>query len=266
MANNPVATAFYNALSVTLPYGEAFFIESVGAFRSSLPEKLAREVKAFVRQEAIHSREHAALNRNIASFNYDVSRLEEQVIGALSSLRGMSAMIRLTVTTVLEHYTAVLAAQFLTDDRLVKERFEIDQVALWCWHAMEEIEHKGVAYDVWLHATRNWSGVRRWSYRAISMIFVSLSFWKNRYRAITWLLAQDGITGVRAHAKLLWYLFVNPGVQRKAIVPLLAFCLPGFHPWNKDDRDLILEFDGNDRTPGRDPDSKCLASVSDIAG
>ena len=31
---------------------------------------------------------------------------------------------------------------------------------LWRWHAAEEIEHKGVAYDTWLHATRALAAVR----------------------------------------------------------------------------------------------------------
>src|SRR5690242_21036119 len=57
------ATAIYNALSTTFPKGEAFFVESVRAFREGVPEKLAREIKAFTTQEAIHSREHDAFNR-----------------------------------------------------------------------------------------------------------------------------------------------------------------------------------------------------------
>ena len=56
------ATAIYNALSTTFPAGEAFFVESVRAFRDGAPPKLAEEIKGFTTQEVIHSREHAALN------------------------------------------------------------------------------------------------------------------------------------------------------------------------------------------------------------
>src|SRR5207342_2491726 len=73
------ATAIYNALSTTFPAGEAFFVESVRAFRTGAPPKLAEEIKAFTTQEAIHSREHDAFNRRAADAGYDLSKLEAQV-------------------------------------------------------------------------------------------------------------------------------------------------------------------------------------------
>ena len=56
MRGDPIATAFYNALSVTFPRGEAFFVESVRAFRDGVPPKLEREINAFIKQEVMHSR------------------------------------------------------------------------------------------------------------------------------------------------------------------------------------------------------------------
>ncbi len=53
----------------------------------------------------------------------------------------------------LEHFTAILAHQLLADPRHL-EGAEKETADLWRWHAVEEIEHKGVAYDTWLHATR----------------------------------------------------------------------------------------------------------------
>src|SRR5206468_2720374 len=65
------ATAIYNALSTTFPKGEAFFVESVRAFREGAPPKLAAEIKAFTTQEAIHSREHDAFNKRAERSGYD---------------------------------------------------------------------------------------------------------------------------------------------------------------------------------------------------
>ena len=56
LGDDPIATSFYNALSLTFPRGEAFFVESVKAFRDMTPEKLQQEIRAFVQQEVIHSR------------------------------------------------------------------------------------------------------------------------------------------------------------------------------------------------------------------
>src|SRR5678816_1374214 len=81
------ATAIYNALSTTFPVGEAFFVESVRAFREGAPPKLAEEIKAFTTQEAIHSREHDAFNKRAAGSGYDLSKLEAQVEKRLAVAR-----------------------------------------------------------------------------------------------------------------------------------------------------------------------------------
>src|SRR5258708_5196021 len=82
------ATAIYNALSTTFPAGEAFFVESVRAFRDGAPLRLAGEIKAFTTQEAIHSREHDAFNRRAADAGYDLSKLEPRVEKRLRGPRG----------------------------------------------------------------------------------------------------------------------------------------------------------------------------------
>jgi hypothetical protein len=57
------------------------------------------------------------------------------------------------------------------------------------------------------------------------------------------LLRQDGITGWTAHKGMLNFLLGKPGVARKLIGPWSTYFLPGFHPWNEDDRGLIGSFD-----------------------
>src|SRR4028118_468835 len=79
MGGDPVATAFYNALSATFPKGEAFFVESVRAFREGAPDKLAQEIKAFTTQEVMHSREHVQFNKKAVDAGYDLSALDRRV-------------------------------------------------------------------------------------------------------------------------------------------------------------------------------------------
>lgn len=244
MGGDPIATAFYNALSITFPKGEAFFIESVKAFRSGAPEKLDREIKAFVQQEVMHSREHVSFNKRIADAGYDLTLLEKQVAESLDLTKGRPEILNLCVTMALEHYTAILASQFLTDAKAFKGADQ-EQIDLWKWHAIEEIEHKGVAYDTWLHATRDWTRSKRWKVKTLMMLLVTKNFWTNRFRGMLMLLAQDGITGWSAKARVFWYLFGNPGALRRLFVPWAAFFLPGFHPWNHDDRNLIASVDSD---------------------
>lgn len=232
------ATAIYNALSTTFPVGEAFFVESVRAFREGAPPKLAAEIKGFTTQEAIHSREHAAFNRRAADAGYDLTKLEAQVEYRLSITKTKPPIVSLAATMALEHFTAILAHELLKDPRHLAEA-DKDAADLWRWHACEEIEHKGVAYDTWLHATRHWPRSKRWKVKAKVMLFVTRNFVVDRSLGTLILLRQDGITGIRAWARMLWFAWVRPGMLRKISGAWLSFFLPGFHPWKHDDRALI---------------------------
>jgi predicted metal-dependent hydrolase len=218
------ATAIYNALSATFPAGEAFFVESVRAFREDAPPKLAEEIKAFTTQEAIHSREHDAFNKRAALSGYDLSKLEARIEKRLARTRARPPIVSLAATMALEHFTAILAHQLLAEPRHL---------------AGAEIEHKGVAYDTWLYATRNWPRGKRWKVKAKVMLYVTRNFVVDRTAGSLELMRQDGVTGLRAWSRLLWYLWIRPGMFRKIAGAWLKFFLPGFHPWNEDDRHLL---------------------------
>ena len=232
------ATAIYNALSSTFPKGEAFFVESVRAFRDGAPAKLADEIKGFTTQEAIHSREHDAFNKRAADAGYDLGKLEAQVEKRLVVTRGKPPIVSLAATMALEHFTAILAHQLLANPRHL-DGADRETADLWRWHAVEEIEHKGVAYDTWLHATRQWPRWKRWKLKARVMLYITRNFVVDRTAGSLELVRQDGVTGVRAWALLLSYLWVRPGMFRKIAGAWLKFFLPGFHPWTEDDRHLL---------------------------
>jgi predicted metal-dependent hydrolase len=240
LGGDPYQTAIYNALSVTFPKGEAFFVESVRAFRAGTAPRLAAEIAAFVKQEVMHTREHVAFNRRVTEAGYDVSRLDAAVDTRLALVRSRPPIASLAVTLALEHYTAILAHALLANPAHL-DRADPETAALWRWHAIEEIEHKGVAYDTWLHATMGWSRWKRWSVKAKVMLFVTKNFMVDRTRGAMDLLAQDGITGWRAGWGLFRAAFIAPGMVRSVAGAWLAFFLPGFHPWNEDDRDLIVQ-------------------------
>jgi uncharacterized protein len=238
------ATAIYNALSSTFPKGEAYFVESVRRFREGTPPRLAEEIKAFTTQEAIHSREHDAFNRRASEAGYDLTKLEERVEYRLSFSRQRPPIVALCATMALEHFTAILAHQLLKNPSHL-DGADAEAADLWRWHACEEIEHKGVAYDTWLHATRDWPRFKRWQVKAKVMLFVTRNFLVDRTAGSLELMRQDGVTGIRAWSKLLWYLWVYPGMFRKIAGAWVKFFLPGFHPWNEDDRDLLREYEAS---------------------
>jgi uncharacterized protein len=239
-----VASAWFNALSNTFPRGEAFFIEAVKAHREGVPPELDREIRGFIQQEVNHSREHLAFNRAVIEAGYDVSRIDERVVYMLELARERPVILNLAATMALEHFTAMLAHLLLAEPAFLAGA-DPEQAAMWRWHAVEEIEHKAVAYDTWLHATRNWSRWKRWKVKALMMLLVSRTFIAHRIKDTLDLLAQDGVTGWRARWRVMVYLFGEPGMVRRIFPAWLSYFLPGFHPWNHDDRALIGRWEAN---------------------
>jgi uncharacterized protein len=239
---DPVATAWFTALSATFPRGETLFIDSVKAFRENVPRRLAAEIRAFIKQEVNHTREHLAFNRGAEAAGYDLTAIDARVERLIGDVYARPKPAWLAVTIALEHFTAMFAHEFLRHP----EHFvgaDSEQAELWRWHAVEEIEHKGVAYDTWLHATRDWSRWKRWKVKSLLMLVITKRFVANRFRDASELLAQDGITSWRATARLVWYLIGKPGILRRVFPAWCAYFLPGFHPWNRDDRALIGKYD-----------------------
>ena len=82
-------------------------------FRDGTPPKLAAEIKAFVTQEVMHSREHVQFNKRALEAGYDMSALEARVEWRLSITRSRPPIVNLAATMCLEHFTAILAHQLL---------------------------------------------------------------------------------------------------------------------------------------------------------
>ncbi|GAA5052592.1 metal-dependent hydrolase [Erythrobacter westpacificensis] len=251
---DPVASAWFAALSCSFPRGEAMFIEAVKAHRDDVPPQLAAEIRDFIRQEVNHTREHIAFNRAVKEAGYDISAITARVNRLVDQTLATPPIVQLAITCALEHFTAMFAHQFLKDPGALATAGMGDP-DLWMWHAAEEIEHKGVAYDTWLNATRNWPAFKRWRVRSLLMLIVSFRFLRNRSTDALELMAQDGITGWRAKWGLVLYLFGKPGILRKIFPAWLGYFRPGFHPWDHDDRDLIAAYDANktDSEPGAVP-------------
>lgn len=240
---DPVATAWYNSVSASLPRGEAFFIDTLKTFRGEVPPHLEDEIKAFVRQEINHTREHVAFNRLTEGHGYDIASIEKGIADMLELAAGRPKEFNLAITLALEHFAATISDQLLRHpDYLAKA--EREPADLWRWHATEEIEHKGLVYEIWLHATRDWSKFRRWKVRALLGLLITRKYFRNRIADALDMMAQDGITGWRGKWKLYSFLWGKPGMMRRMFFEWVKILLPGFHPWKFDNSHLIREYRG----------------------
>src|SRR6476469_7351863 len=80
MGENAWETHLLNALSLTFPPGERFFMRSVRAFRECATDPaLVEQVRVFLAQESLHSREHSALNRWLDQLGLPAAIIEKRV-------------------------------------------------------------------------------------------------------------------------------------------------------------------------------------------
>jgi uncharacterized protein len=240
LGGDPIATAFFNALSASFPQGERFFMDSVRPYRESADAKLAGQIAAFTAQEAVHSREHLVFNARIAQGGFDFSRIELYLKKRFDFGRKLPRLNQLCATIALEHFTAILAHAILSDGRdLAGASAEIRR--MWQWHAIEEIEHKAVAFDTFLMATRRFSPLRRWWIRCVSMVLSTMMFLRFLWFGTREFFRHYGIDDLRSRRALLHYLWIEPGLMRRAAPGYFAYYKPSFHPWHVDDRALIAD-------------------------
>jgi predicted metal-dependent hydrolase len=241
LGGDPVGTAVFNALSLTFPDGERLFIDAVRHFRGELSGKLAQDVAGFIAQEAIHSREHHTLNQLIDHARYPVAQIEAELRERIAVARGRGPMAMLISTIALEHFTAMMADMHARHQDLFQDADpEIER--MWRWHAMEETEHKAVAYDVFMQVTRSWPPLKRYLRRTISMAIISFMFTRHITRYAARLLEADGYRPEHAVKAVKSYVWRAPGIFRRGWRTYFAWFRPGFHPWDHDNRDLVAHW------------------------
>ncbi|CAN5138156.1 metal-dependent hydrolase [soil metagenome] len=242
LREDPVATAILNAFSATFPEGEKFFIESVVQFKDQVVEPLKTQVKAFVRQEAMHTREHIAFNEQVTGAGYDITSLEERTKGRIAIAKARHPIAQLAGTVAMEHFTALIAHSLLTNPKVL-EGAAGEAGHLWRWHSVEEIEHKSVAFDVYMAATAKLSPFKRWKIRSQVMLLTTINFTQAMSANIADLMRQDGLDPKKERGRALKLVFGRDGLMQGLLPHYLAFYMPGFHPWSLDDRKLIAEHD-----------------------
>lgn len=231
-------TTFMNALSLLFPEGEQFFVRSVKAFADQLHDpELQRAVHGFIGQEAMHGREHRHFNDLMVSHGYaEAPAVDRWLKGFLAFVKTkvFGPNSQLAVTTALEHFTAMLAEELLGNPKM-RDAIHPTMQPLWTWHALEESEHKAVAFDV--YQTVDGSYVRR----AAVMIATTIVFFAVVLAVHLRLMATRKIlwkpwTWVRGMMRF----YVYPGFFIRLAPAYFSYFKPSFHP-NERDTTALLE-------------------------
>lgn len=227
------------SLSAVFPDGEDFFVRSVRHFRGEITDpELKREVTGFLGQEATHGREHRAFNDRLAELGYPTKFVERVTRGGLRLReRIASPKGNLAATAALEHYTATLA-ELLLSDQETRDLFGHDQVRnLFLWHALEESEHKAVAFDVY-RAVGGSERMRRWVMNGITVGFlVGMTF----QMALS-LLGDPATYRPRTLWRSIRRFRRAPFLRRDMWRKLRDYNRPDFHPDDHDNTALVEEW------------------------
>lgn len=233
--NDPFKTAFFNSLSLGFPIGEKSFIDSVRPFFDEISDpQLKKEMRIFFGQEGMHRREHNKYNELLClSRGYDSKKIDSQWQRRVNQINAFDSKLNVLAATVAaEHFTAIFAENILNGWNM--NNIPNEMKSLWQWHAHEEIEHKSVAFDVFLHAGGNYK------LRKKMMIQFTLHYMFDLTRVIIMLLNHD---------KQLWkwktlksgvkFILGQEGFLRKHWSLYIDFFNKDFHPWDHDNRYLL---------------------------
>ncbi|HET6789516.1 MAG TPA: metal-dependent hydrolase, partial [Aquabacterium sp.] len=173
MGGDAFKTRFFDAMSTLFPPGEKFFITSVREFSDQITDpKLRQEVKDFIRQEAQHSMVHRQYNERLKRQGIDVdaitAELEQEFF--VDAPKISTPTQRLAATAALEHLTSMMCTCFF-ERRELLEASDPRVRALYAWHAIEEVEHKAVAFDVLVKVAK-----AGWLRRNIPMLIITFGF------------------------------------------------------------------------------------------
>jgi predicted metal-dependent hydrolase len=239
---DPVKTHIFNALNLLFPEGERFFVKSVHRYQQQITQpELLQQMREFAGQEGQHAHQHERFFSVMKRQGYRIGGfLRYFADNCKGSSKKLPPALNLAITAGSEHYTAVLAAAILDSGLL--ERCDATMRDLITWHAVEEIEHKHVAFDVLREVQPH-----NYPLRVGGFLLATWSLSAHTAYAFNMLMQQDLAAGRVDRAQVAAgrrQLLRGQELKflRTALVGLLKYLKPGFHPADQDDAELLAQF------------------------
>ncbi|MFW9616002.1 metal-dependent hydrolase [Aquabacterium sp.] len=226
-------TRLFDAMSTIFPEGERFFISCVRDFRDQVTDPhLKREIKDFIRQEGQHGIIHNQFNEHLRQQGINVDRLERATRDWLFDFlrKHLPRKHTLAITAASEHLTAIMA-EAMFERRDVMGAADPRMFAMYAWHAMEEMEHKAVVYDV----MQKVAGVG-YLRRVITLLEVTFFFNLRMLSYTNYMLRKDRFSRwerAKLFAKGMWWLYGYQGLFSSCWRAYLRYYKPGYHPWQE---------------------------------
>lgn len=242
--NAELASAYFEALSIFLTYGEDLVIDTARYHRDFLTDPVLKQrVTSLIGQEALHSKVHEEWNEILKEHRFPVPLyrfLAENVFNY--GFKRFPHRLQLSLMAGIEHFTAVLAEFMMKHEDHFFHSEDEKQRGLWMWHMLEEAEHKDIAYDVYQELSGSYplriSGFALALFTIWFLVplggvaipflrkprnLVSLSFWKDAKRSLGLLIGRKN------------------GVYGSTLGHVFDYLRPDFHP-NDHDTSEYLEY------------------------
>ena len=232
-ANSPVMSHLLTALSSTFPIGEQFFVHSVRNVRDRVQDpQLQAQIAAFIGQEAMHSKAHREFNNAWRRDDYQLDRFQAWLARKDHHVKSLPPKVQLAITCAFEHFTALLGGYILRHPEVLCT-LDDDAAKLWIWHAIEEIEHRSVAFDVYQEVYGD-DRIRRLLMRSVTTGFASLTFY-----ATSRLVWQDKWKSLPKVGGNLFGIYLLVKMLIQLIPEYLSYYQADFHPAKHDYTKLV---------------------------
>ncbi len=231
---NAVLTTSTNVFSIYIPRGEKFFIKSVRYFEDQIKDPELQElVKTFIKQEANHYKAHEVFNNGLEHQGIRSIREQHAAEKLFTFMeKWLPKKMQLGITVFDEHLTAT-GAKLLLESQALAETLDPEMRTLWEWHAVEEIEHKSVAFDV--YEAMGCGYFHRMFSALVGTIIQGIFIIGSEGR----LLKEQGIKRFGAEGKEAGKILGRVLNLKKLAREFVLYFKPGFHPWDIDDRAFI---------------------------
>lgn len=230
LAGNPFRTRLFDAVQATFPDGERYFISAVRNFRERITDsKLLQAVKDFTMQEGQHGQVHTQFNERLRRQGINIDAFVRHTKRMCDGrLQNYSAEYNVALTAALEHFTAMMADLFFAEKEMLADA-DPRVRAMFAWHAIEEMEHKSVAFDVMQQVAHV-----GYLTRVAAMTHATGSFTMFTLVAPWYMLGMDGLS-VAERLKLYrenlgWLTGPRKGMLGRLLPMIASYYRPGFHP------------------------------------
>ena len=243
---NSIKTCFLAGLSSTFPPGESEFIESVRNYRDKIDNpNLAKQVKGFIGQEGHHSHQHKKINQALFDLGFDAPALEAQMGKIIEKrVKSLNPKTRLAITVCMEHLTAILA-EYILETPEVFDGLEEPARQLMFWHAVEEIEHKAVAFDVYMECEGDRALLQK-----VMKFAIKIFFWRMFTFTLKLLWQNKKIPSWSEIKEFKQFLYGEIGLITQLKAPFKTFAEPDFHPWQTNSLKLIDKWENDIQLKG----------------